>query len=97
VQQINRHKELCAQATSGGGPEGNFADSSEPGVSFEETVAAILPATISADDVRSYVDAKPFPLQRFVDSELYFRHTAEILPATAFPQKKWSTKSLSRL
>jgi RNA polymerase sigma factor (sigma-70 family) len=40
----------------------------------------VHPATISADDVRSYVDANLARLQRFIDRELYFRHTAEDPP-----------------
>jgi RNA polymerase sigma factor (sigma-70 family) len=77
VQQINRHKELLRSSHKWRRPKGTSRDSSEPGVPFEQTVAAILPPTISADDVRSYVDANLSRLQRFVDRELYFRHTAE--------------------
>ncbi len=80
VQQINRHKELLRSSHKWRRPKGTSQDSSEPGVPFEQTVAAVLPQTISADDVRSYVDANLSRLERFVDRELYFRHTAEDHP-----------------
>ena len=72
-------RSYCAQA-KWRRPKGTSQESPEPGVPFEQTVAAVLPPTISADDVRSYVDANLSRLQRFVDRELYFRHTAEDPP-----------------
>ena len=77
IQQINRHKELLRSSHKWRRPKGTAQDSLEPGIPFEQTVAAVLVPTISADDVRSYVDANLSRLQRFVDRELYFRHTAE--------------------
>src|SRR5882757_3571678 len=80
IQQINRHKELLRSSHKWRRPKGTPRVSSEPGVPFEKTVAAVLVPTISADDVRSYVDANLSRLERFVDRELYFRHTAEDPP-----------------
>jgi len=78
VQQINRHKELLRSSHKWrrrGGPE-----TAEPGVPFEQTVAVVLPPTISSDDVRSYVNANLSRLERFVDRELYFRRASQDLP-----------------
>jgi RNA polymerase sigma factor (sigma-70 family) len=76
TQQITRHKDLLRSSHKWRRPKGTSRDSAETGVPFEQTIAAVLPPTISADDVRSYVDANLSRLQRFVDRELYFRHTA---------------------
>jgi len=45
----------------------------EPQVSFEETLAAVQPATISDEDVASYVNANLYKLNRFVDREIRYR------------------------
>ena len=42
-------------------------------VPFEQTLAAVFPAPISADDVRSYVNANLARLSRFVEREIYVR------------------------
>ncbi|HWZ83385.1 MAG TPA: HPF/RaiA family ribosome-associated protein [Terriglobales bacterium] len=75
MQQITRHKELLRSSHKWRRPKGTAKESLEPGVPFEQTLAAVLVPTISAADVRSYVDANLSRLQRFVDRELYFRHT----------------------
>ncbi len=49
----------------------------EAQVPFEETLAALQPSTISAEDIRSYVNANLSRLERFVERELYFREAAE--------------------
>ncbi len=79
-QQINRHKELLRSSHKWRRQKGTGQDSLEPGIPFEQSVAAVPMPTISADDVRSYVDANLSRLQRFVDRELYFRHTSEEPP-----------------
>jgi len=80
IQQLTRHKDLLRASHKWRRQKGTSQDSAEPGVPFEETVAAVLPPTISADDIRSYVDVNLSRLERFVDRELYFRHTAEEPP-----------------
>jgi RNA polymerase sigma factor (sigma-70 family) len=42
-------------------------------VPFEQTLAAVLPPTISADDIGLYVNANLARLERFIERELYFR------------------------
>ncbi len=77
VQQIGRHKELLRSSHKWRRWRGGQRESREPGVPFEETVAAVLPPTISADDIGSYVNASLPRLERFVDRELYFRRADE--------------------
>lgn len=51
----------------------------EPQVPFEETVAAVQPPTVSQEDISTYVNANLRRLERFVERELYFRETADLL------------------
>jgi RNA polymerase sigma factor (sigma-70 family) len=85
IQQIGRHKELLRSSHKwrrwrGGSQESGSQESREPGVPFEQTLAAVLPPTISADDIGSYVNANLARLERFVDRELYFRRADEEMP-----------------
>ena len=80
LQQINRHKELLRSSHKWRRWRGGAKESPEPGVPFEQTVAAVLPPTITADDVRSYVNANLSRLERFVDRELYFRGAEQDVP-----------------
>ena len=82
MQQINRHKELLRSSHRwrrwrGGG---DSVPGREPGVPFEQTMAAVQAPTISADDIGFYVDANLGRLERFVDRELYFRQADEEHP-----------------
>ncbi|MGB9204815.1 MAG: HPF/RaiA family ribosome-associated protein [Terriglobales bacterium] len=77
VQQIGRHKELLRSSHKWRRWRGGPQESPEPGVPFEQTLAAVLPPTISADDIGSYVNANLGRLERFVDRELYFRRADE--------------------
>ncbi|MGA7080334.1 MAG: sigma factor-like helix-turn-helix DNA-binding protein [Terriglobales bacterium] len=73
IQQIGRHKELLRSSHKWRRWRGGAQESPEPGVPFEKTLAAVLPPTISADDIGSYVNANLGRLERFVERELYFR------------------------
>jgi len=84
VQQINRHKELLRSSHKWRRWRGVAQESPEPGVPFEKTVAAVLPPTISADDIHSYVNANLSRLERFIDRELYFRRAAQDIPEDGF-------------
>jgi RNA polymerase sigma factor (sigma-70 family) len=77
IQQIGRHKELLRSSHKWRRWRGGPQESPEPGVPFEQTLAAVLPPTISADDIGSYVNANLARLERFVDRELYFRRADE--------------------
>jgi len=80
IQQIGRHKELLRSSHKWRRWRGGAQESREPGVPFEQTLAAVLPPTISADDIGSYVNANLNRLERFVDRELYFRRADEEIP-----------------
>jgi DNA-directed RNA polymerase specialized sigma24 family protein/ribosome-associated translation inhibitor RaiA len=78
LQQVNKHKDvLRASHRWNRGRRGNSARTVAPvrEVPFEQTVAAVFPPVVSADDVRSYVNANLPRLERFVEREIYFRET----------------------
>jgi DNA-directed RNA polymerase specialized sigma24 family protein len=82
LQQVNKHKDLLrASHKWHRGRRGNSARSAPPvqEVPFEETLAVVFPATISAEDVRSYVNANLARLDRFVEREIYFREAQETI------------------
>ncbi len=80
IQQIGRHKELLRSSHKWRRWRGGAKESVAPGVPFEQTLAAVLPPTISADDIGSYVNANLARLERFVERELYFRRADEEVP-----------------
>lgn len=80
LQQVNKHKEILRSSHKWQrGKRGNSARSGIPvkEVPFESTLAAVYPPTISAEDVRSYVNANLARLERFVEREIYFREAQE--------------------
>jgi DNA-directed RNA polymerase specialized sigma24 family protein/ribosome-associated translation inhibitor RaiA len=80
IQQVGRHKELLRSSHKWRRWRGGSHESPESGVPFEQTLAAVMPPMISADDIGSYVNANLGRLERFVDRELYFRRTDDELP-----------------
>jgi RNA polymerase sigma factor (sigma-70 family) len=80
VQQIGRHKELLRSSHKWRRWRRGSQETPEPGVPFEQTLAAVRPPTISADDIGSYVNANLSRLTRFVDRELSVRRADEELP-----------------
>jgi len=80
IQQLGRHKELLRSSHKWRRWRGGAQESPEPGVPFEQTLAAILLPTISADDIGSYVNANLGRLERFVERELHFRRADDEIP-----------------
>jgi RNA polymerase sigma factor (sigma-70 family) len=80
IQQLGRHKELLRSSHKWRRWRGGAQESREPGVPFEQTLAAILPPKISADDIGSYVNANLGRLERFVERELHFRRADDEIP-----------------
>jgi DNA-directed RNA polymerase specialized sigma24 family protein/ribosome-associated translation inhibitor RaiA len=82
LQQVNKHKEILRSSHKW--QRGRRGRSARPGstiseVPFEQTLAAVSPPVISADDVRSYVNVNLARLERFVEREIYFREAQEIV------------------
>jgi len=80
LQQVNKHKDLLRSSHKWQRDRrGNSARRATPvrEVPFEQTLAAVFPPTISADDIRSYVNINLSRLDRFVEREIYFREAQE--------------------
>lgn len=83
LQQVNKHKEILRASHKW--QRGRRGDSARPGVHvsevpFEHTLAAVFAPTISADDIRSYVNINLGRLERFVEREIYFREAQDSIP-----------------
>jgi RNA polymerase sigma factor (sigma-70 family) len=76
LQQLTRHKDML-RSSHNWSRRRSERSRTEAQVPFEQTLAAIQPATISAEDVRCYVNANLSRLERFVERELYFREATE--------------------
>jgi len=82
LQQVNKHKEILrASHKWHRGKRGNASRLSVAvrEVPFETTLAAVFPPTISADDIRSYVNVNLARLDRFVEREIFFREAHELI------------------
>lgn len=91
LQQVNKHKDLLrASHKWHRGRRGNSARSAPPvqEVPFEETLAVVFPATISGDDIRTYVNANLARLDRFVEREIYFREAQELIPRDSISKEE---------
>jgi RNA polymerase sigma factor (sigma-70 family) len=96
LQQINRHKELLRSSHKWRRWRGVPQESPEPGVPFEETLAAVAPPTVSADDIGSYVNANLSRLLRFVDRELYFRRADQQIPEGGISTEEVVDEAIAR-
>ncbi|MGB8988563.1 MAG: HPF/RaiA family ribosome-associated protein, partial [Candidatus Sulfotelmatobacter sp.] len=56
LQQVNKHKELLRSTHKWTRRQNDASRPKNIGVPFENTLAVVFPATVSAEDVRSYVN-----------------------------------------
>jgi DNA-directed RNA polymerase specialized sigma24 family protein len=82
-QQLTKHKELLRSTHKWTRRQKDISPRHDLSVPFEETLAAVFPATVSAEDVRSYVNANLSRLERFVEREIYFREAADQVPLSS--------------
>jgi DNA-directed RNA polymerase specialized sigma24 family protein/ribosome-associated translation inhibitor RaiA len=79
LQQVSKHKDLLRSSHKWPRRQKDQSTRRNASVPFEETLAAVFPATVSADDVRSYVNANLSRLERYVEREIYFRETSGLI------------------
>jgi DNA-directed RNA polymerase specialized sigma24 family protein/ribosome-associated translation inhibitor RaiA len=77
LQQLNKHKELLRSSHKWQRRRSAASDRYPPQIPFEQTVAVVYPPTVSAEDVRSYVNVNLSRLELFVEREIYFREAQE--------------------
>jgi len=81
LQQVTKHKELLRSPHKWRRRGNDASERHDRQVPFEQTLAAVYPATVSADDVRSYVNVNLSRLERFVEREIYIREAQDLLDA----------------
>ena len=96
LQQITKHKDILRASQKWRRWRRVRSERREPGVPFEQTVAAVLPPTISPEDVRGYVNANLNRLERFVERELYFRQSADQLPPDSVTKEEVVDEVIAR-
>src|SRR5579863_4918018 len=79
LQQVNRHKELLRSSHKWQRRGHEASARKSPQVPFEQTLAAVFPPVVSAEDVRSYVNVNLSRLERFVEREIYMREAQDLL------------------
>lgn len=88
LQQVNKHKELLRSTHKWPRRQREFGARRNSSVPFEQTVAAVFPASVSADDIRSYVNANLSRLERFVEREIYFREASDLIGADSVSKEE---------
>jgi DNA-directed RNA polymerase specialized sigma24 family protein/ribosome-associated translation inhibitor RaiA len=79
LQQVNKHKELLRSSHKWTRRQNERSARRNLPVPFEQTLAVVFPATVSAEDVRSYVNVNLSRLERFVEREIYFREASDFI------------------
>jgi len=75
MSQLTRHKELLRSQQRRGLLRRSVREQTLPSVPFEKTPAAVHPQVVSAEDIKSYINANLSRLDRFVERELHYRET----------------------
>jgi DNA-directed RNA polymerase specialized sigma24 family protein len=81
LQQVNKHKDLLRSTHKWPRRQKDASARRPTSIPFEQTLAAVFPATVSSDDVRSYVNVNLSRLERFVEREIYFREASDLIAA----------------
>ena len=79
LQQVNKHKDLLRSSHKWPRRQHEASARRNASVPFEQTLAAVFPAMVSAEDVRSYVNVNLSRLERFVEREIYFREASDLM------------------
>ncbi len=81
LQQIKKHKDLLRSAHKWPRRQKASVAKRNASVPFEQTLAAVFPPSVSAEDIRSYVNANLSRLDRFIEREIYFREASDLIEA----------------
>jgi len=79
VAQLTKHKELLRSEHKWRRRKSRKEIAQIPQVPFEQTVAALHPPTVSADDIHSWVNANLARLERYIARELRYRENTGVL------------------
>ncbi|MGC1370602.1 MAG: HPF/RaiA family ribosome-associated protein [Candidatus Sulfotelmatobacter sp.] len=81
LQQLNKHKHLLRSNHKWSRRQKLSSGRSNGSVPFEQTLAAVFPPSVSAEDIRSYVNVNLSRLDRFIEREIYFREASDLIEA----------------
>jgi DNA-directed RNA polymerase specialized sigma24 family protein/ribosome-associated translation inhibitor RaiA len=79
LHQVKKHKDLLRSSHKWPRRQKETSGRRNASVPFEQTLAAVFPAVVSSDDVRSYVNVNLSRLERYVEREIYFRETSGLI------------------
>src|ERR1700758_5049673 len=79
LQQVNKHKELLRSSHKWQRRRNEASQRHAPQMPFEQILAAVYPPTVSAEDIRSYVNVNLARLERFIEREIYIRESQELI------------------
>lgn len=96
LEQLSKHKEMLRSSYKWRGRRRIGTSRPQPQVPFEETIAAAPLPTVSADDVRSYVNANLGRLERFVEREIEYREAADLLQPDAVNREEVIDEAVAR-
>jgi RNA polymerase sigma factor (sigma-70 family) len=79
LSQVSKHKEHLRSTHNWPRRQKTSVARRNASVPFEQTLAAVFPPSVSAEDIRSYVNANLSRLERYVEREIYFRETSDLV------------------
>jgi DNA-directed RNA polymerase specialized sigma24 family protein/ribosome-associated translation inhibitor RaiA len=88
LQQVGKHKDLLRSSHKWHRRRNGASERQVPQVPFDETLAAVHAPTVSAEDVRSYVNVNLARLERFVAREIYMREAQDFFPPDAITKEE---------
>jgi len=96
LPQINRHKDLLRSAHKW--PRQRRMADVRPKyeMPFEDTIASVQPPSVSSEDIRTYVNINLGRLERFVERELYFRESAELMASDTVSKEEVVDEAILR-
>ena len=88
LSQVNKHKDLLRSSHKWQRRRNEASQRRVPQTPFEETLAVVYPPTVSADDIRSYVNVSLSRLERFIEREIYIRESQELIIADSLTKEE---------
>jgi RNA polymerase sigma factor (sigma-70 family) len=96
LEQLSKHKDMLRSSYKWQRRRRVGTTRPQPQVPFEETLAAAPLPTVSAEDVRSYVNANLGRLERFVEREISYREAADMLQAQTVDREEVIDEAVAR-
>jgi DNA-directed RNA polymerase specialized sigma24 family protein len=79
LHQLGKHKDLLRSSHKWTRRQKEEPARRNSSVPFEQTLAVVFPPLVSGEDIRSYVNVNLARLERFVEREIYFLETSDLV------------------